>query len=111
MSTTKKETTKDKVEETTEDKNNKIVTLEIDGVDFNFNITRELYNSFAGKIAKASSPHQPMHNFLIDTIDNDQRTALVTIIRANPGSEMDIMTGVIEDYKPDLQVVVKKRKR
>jgi len=104
MSKDKKEIT----ETETVDKNKQAIELTISGIDYTFNVTREEYNGFVNKVG--AQKVGPAFNFLTATIETDSRTQLVHLMRNTPGAEMEIVQLVIEEYVPDLDIVVKKRK-
>jgi len=104
---TKKEIAETEVAET-EDKNKQQIELTINGTDYLFDVTREEYNGFVNKVG--AQKVGPAFNFLTATIKTEQRAQLVGLMRKTPGSEMEIVQFVIEEYTPDLEIVVKKRK-
>ncbi|MBL4755868.1 MAG: hypothetical protein JKY52_20020 [Flavobacteriales bacterium] len=92
----------------TEDKNKQAIVLCISGIDYTFNVTREEYNGFVNKVG--AQKVGPAFNFLTATVETDKRTQLVHLMRNTPGAEMEIVQLVVEEYVPDLDIVVKKRK-
>ncbi|MDC0598864.1 putative phage tail assembly chaperone [Gammaproteobacteria bacterium] len=86
------------------------VQLEVTAGDktFVFNITRGAYNKYINSITAANKVG-PSHNFLIMTIAEDNKTDLIQFIADNPGSEVVLAGSLLEDYTPDLDIVVKKR--
>ncbi|MBL4761392.1 MAG: hypothetical protein JKY93_01675 [Gammaproteobacteria bacterium] len=95
----------------TEDKNSQTIEIEIEDRDFKFNVTRPDYNDCVNQLATAKSKVATMHNFLMLTIDESNKSDLRQILKDNPGSETQIFQAVYNEYVPDLAIVAKKRKR
>ncbi len=89
--------------------NNQTIDITVGETDYTFNVTRDAYNRFIN--AATSKPVQAMTNFLTTTVTADQQAAFVELIKETPGAETQVFGAVIEEYTPDLGVVVKKRKK
>jgi hypothetical protein len=90
-----------------ENLNEKKITLEVKGVDFTFNVNRTEYNKYINSITQ-NSKVAPSHNFLMCTVDETQRATLRDFLKDTPASEVSIAGQVLEEYTPDLGIVVKK---
>lgn len=88
-------------------KNQKSITLKIAGTDFTFDVCRESYNNYLN-VSQAPNKVSGFHNFLIATVIPEHEDALVKLIDDTPGSEVAIASAVLEQYTPDLDIVVKK---
>lgn len=83
------------------------ITLTVRGTDFNFTVGRDDYNKYLNSIMP-NNKVAPHHNLLMSTVDDDSRDALRTLLKETPGADMNIGGALIEEYTPDLEVVVKK---
>jgi len=77
------------------------------GADLTFNIGREDYNKYINSVTQKEKV-APSHNFLVNTIAHENAEALKSILADNPGSEIQIASDLLEEYTPDLGIVVKK---
>ncbi|MGH1374398.1 MAG: putative phage tail assembly chaperone [Cellvibrionaceae bacterium] len=85
-----------------------LLDAEVNGTNFVFGMTRSAYN----KCINAMGPTNktvPFHNLLVSTIQADQKDELVKLLDENPGAELSIGALVIDQYTPDLDIIVKKR--
>ncbi|MFC6633531.1 putative phage tail assembly chaperone [Microbulbifer taiwanensis] len=88
--------------------NAQIIELTIGDKEITFEVTRDQYNKLINKLG----PNQkvaPMHNFLVETVRDENKPALLEILADYPGSEVGIGGELVEAYSPDLQIAVKKR--
>lgn len=88
--------------------NQQTIELTIGEQAITFEVTREQYNKLINKLGMDQKV-APMHNFLVETVRDDDKEALLEILANTPGSEVDIGGELIAAYKPDLQIAVKKR--
>lgn len=87
-----------------------IIELELeDSSILKFNIERDDYIKFINE-TKPNNKFDSMHNFLMRTIDDDSRDTLRKLLE-NPANTTELVGEVLEEYTPDIKVVVKKRKR
>ncbi|BBM04167.1 putative phage tail assembly chaperone [Microbulbifer sp. GL-2] len=89
------------------DENTQDFNAHIEGQDFVFKVTRGEYNSLVNVLGPGNKVNA-FHNFLVSTVSDDGKEALVKILANKPGSEITIGTNIYEAYTPDLNVVVKK---
>lgn len=90
-----------------ENLNEKKITLEVKGVDFTFNVNRTEYNKYINSITQ-NNKVAPSHNFLMGTVDETERATLREYLKNTPASEVTLAGHVLEEYTPDLGIVVKK---
>lgn len=74
----------------------------------NFQVTRESYNKLINKLGP-NNKVAPMHNFLVETVQDEDKAALLEVLAAVPGAEVNIGGELVEAYSPDLEISVKKR--
>lgn len=85
---------------------NKTIEMTINGKDITFHIEPDDYNKFVNEM-QPTNKVSPAHNFLMRTVDpacKDDLKELLTL----PGAAVDIVGEVVEEYKPDLQIIVGK---
>jgi hypothetical protein len=92
---------------TNENLNEKKITFDVLGRDFTFSVTRAEYNKYINSISQ-NSKVAPSHNFLMGTVMDTERATLREFLKETPGSEVTIASAVLEEYTPDLNIVVKK---
>lgn len=83
------------------------ITVTVMGKDLKFVITRDAYNKYINAMLPTNKI-APSHNFLVSVVDSENREDLLSILNSVPGSEIQIAGALIEDYIPDLSIVVKK---
>jgi hypothetical protein len=88
-------------------KNEQVINAEMCGNDFTFTINREDYNKYINATTQ-NNKVAPCHNLLMTTIDPKQKATLKTLLAENVGSEVQLASAVLEEYTPDLGIVVKK---
>ena len=91
--------------------NTQSIILDIKEQEVKFNVNREAYNAFVNGTAKGGNLTKTATNFLTTTVDAEHQDFLVQFIKDTPSSEMFICGLIIEDYSPDLEDIVKKRKK
>lgn len=89
------------------DKNQQTLSAEIAGNEFTFVINRDDYNKYINSITQ-NSKVAPSHNFLMTTVDQKDKATLKQVLKDNPGAEVQLAGAVLEEYTPDLAIVVKK---
>lgn len=88
------------------DKKISIITLEIGGVDFKFHVTIDHYNMFVNRLTTESKV-APAVNLCRDTlVDREQLSALNELL--DRGLALDIAGKLIEESRPQVEIVVKK---
>ncbi|BAP43932.1 putative prophage PSSB64-01, Orf24 [Pseudomonas sp. StFLB209] len=85
---------------------NREITLEVGTEEFTFSMTP----MDVTKYYNATTPNNkiaPAHNLLMNTIKQEQKARLKPLL-VNPIGAMQIASALLEDYSPDVEVIVKK---
>ncbi|WP_444894911.1 putative phage tail assembly chaperone [Microbulbifer sp. SSSA005] len=93
-----------------EDKNTQVIEVTVGDKEFVFNVTRSDYNKYINSVVP-NSKVAPSHNFLVNTVQPEDKAELVGVLKTSPGAEVQIAGAVLEEYIPDLAITAKKRKR
>lgn len=88
-------------------KNQANLSVTVTGVALSFTVGRDDYNWYINNITQ-NNKVAPSHNFLMRTVDGHCEADLKNILNDSPGSEVQIAGAVLEEYTPDLDIVVKK---
>ncbi|WP_445357283.1 putative phage tail assembly chaperone [Microbulbifer sp. ANSA002] len=91
-----------------EDKNTQVIEVTAREKEFVFNVTRSDYNKYINSVTP-NSKVAPSHNFLVNTVQAEDKSALVDLLKVSPGAEVQIAGAVLEEYTPDLGITAKKR--
>ena len=82
------------------------ITLEMGDKNFTFNLApQDVTKYFNGMTA--SNKVAPTHNLLINTVKADQRDELRALM-TNPVMTMQLAGVILEEYAPDVEIIVKK---
>ena len=92
------------------DKNKQEFTLELNGKDVDFTVTREHFNRYTNDI-NMNDKVAPSQQFVMRCVEEDSKENLKEYIKSTPGSEIDIAGALSTEYKPDTEIVVKKRSK
>lgn len=87
-------------------KNGKVLTATVRGNDISFDIGRDDYNKYINNVTQ-NNKVAPSHNFLMNTVDEKHKATLRDVLAQHPGSEVQIAGAILEEYTPDLDIVVK----
>ena len=87
--------------------NEQTLVADIAGTDFSFTVKRDDYNKYINSVTQ-NNKVAPSHNFLMTTVDEKQKASLKQLLASTPGAEVQIASAVLEEYTPDLAIVVKK---
>jgi hypothetical protein len=82
------------------------ITLEVGDKEFTFSMTPQDVTKYFNAMT-ANNKVSPSHNLLSNTVAADQRTELRTLL-ANPVMTMQISGALLEEYAPDVEIIVKK---
>lgn len=88
-------------------KNSQTLIATILGNDYEFVVGRDDYNKYINSVT-AKEKVAPSHNFLMQTVSPASLEQLKKVLEENPGAEVQIASAILEDYTPDLGIVVKK---
>ena len=83
---------------------NKEISLKIQGEAIRFNVTPELYHKYIDEV-QMTKKVAPAHNFLMRAVAKEDKDALRKILDL-PGAAVQIVGQVIEEYAPDLEILL-----
>ncbi|UUA73101.1 putative phage tail assembly chaperone [Cellvibrio sp. QJXJ] len=87
--------------------NGQVLKLTVKDIDLEFDIGRDDYNKYVNSVTQ-NSKVAPSHNFLMTTVNEKQRAELREFLKNTPGAEVQLAGALLEEYTPDLGIVVKK---
>ena len=87
----------------------KKIVIETGEQEFTFNVTGQAYNKYINSTTPTNKI-QPATNFLLDTVENEQKKELKALLQ-QPGAALFMLGTLIEDYQPEFNFSVKKSKR
>jgi hypothetical protein len=82
------------------------ITLEVGTQEFTFTLTPQDVTKYFNAVT-ANNKVAPSHNLLSNTVVAEQRADLRTLL-ANPVMTMQIAGALLEEYAPDVEIIVKK---
>lgn len=82
------------------------ITLEVGEKEFTFTLTPQDVTKYFNAMT-ANNKVAPSHNLLSNTVVADQRADLRALL-ANPVMTMQIAGALLEEYAPDVEIIVKK---
>lgn len=85
---------------------NRDITLEIKGTDFVFHLTPQDVTKYFNSTTNANKV-APATNLLMSTIKQEQKAELKPLL-ANPVTVLELAGALLEEYSPDIGLVVKK---
>lgn len=88
---------------------NRDITLEIGAQEFTFSLTPQDITKYFNATTQANKV-APAHNLLMGTVKQDEKAALKPLLE-NPVTTMTIAGALLEEYSPDVEVIVKKPSR
>jgi len=80
------------------------ITLTINGTAIRFDMTPELYNKYIDEV-QSSKKVGPTKNLLTRAVHSEDKEAL-KVLMAMPSSAMQIADALLEEYSPDIDIVV-----
>jgi len=83
------------------------ITLEVGEQEFTFNLTPQDVTKYFNALTQANKV-APGNNLLMTTVKQEQRATLKPLL-ANPVMVMQLAGTLLEEYAPDVEVIVKKR--
>lgn len=84
----------------------KKITLSIDGVDYEFNITGDAYEQLQNEM-QPDNKVAPMHNFLMRTLANQENKDTLKKL-CEQGLTLEIAGKLVEEFRPQVEILVKK---
>jgi hypothetical protein len=82
------------------------ITLEIGDQEFTFKLDPQVVTKYFNSTTQ-SSKVAPANNLLVNTVLQEQRASLKPLL-TNPVTVMELASALLEEYSPDLDVIVKK---
>lgn len=82
------------------------ITLEIGDKSFTFDLTPQDVTKYFNSVAQ-NNKVAPANNLLVNTVKQEQRAALKPLL-ANPVMVMQLGGTLLEEYGPDVEIIVKK---
>jgi len=86
----------------------KTITLTIGSTEFKFNVTVNDNSDYVDNIARGGSVTTGSHNFVMRTIDREQKEELKKLLTDSPGAEVQIAGTLKGEFSPILEIAVKK---
>ncbi|NRD73263.1 hypothetical protein HQQ94_08400 [Shewanella sp. VB17] len=86
----------------------KPITLTIGTTEFNFNMTANDHSDYIDIIGRGGSLTSASNNFVIRTIDKEQKEEFKKLLAESPGAEVQIAGTLKGEFAPILDIAVKK---
>jgi len=86
----------------------KTVILTIGNTEFKFNLTVNDHSDFVDSVSRGGSMCSASHNFVMRTIDKEQKEELKKLLAESPGAEVQIAGALKGEFSPILEIAVKK---
>lgn len=86
--------------------NSREITLEVGEKDFSFTLSPQDVTKYFNGMTQTNKV-APSHNLLSTTVNQEQRAGLRELL-ANPVMTMQIAGALLEEYAPDVEIIVKK---
>lgn len=86
----------------------KAITLTIGTIDFKFNLTVNDHSDYIDLIGRGGSITSASHNFVMRTIDKEQKEEFKKALAESPGAEVQIAGTLKAEFAPILDITVKK---
>ena len=84
------------------------IVLTIGQAEFAFNVTVQDNSDFADATARGASVTASAHNFLMRTIEPEQKEEFKKLLESSPGAELQIASHLKVEFSPVLEIAVKK---
>ena len=85
---------------------NRSITLERGDKEFTFNLSPQVITKYFNATTQANKV-APAHNLLMGTVKDEEKAALKALLE-NPITTMTLAGALLEEYSPDVEVIVKK---
>ena len=82
------------------------ITMEIGDKDFTFTLTPQDVTKYFNSVAQ-NNKVAPANNLLVNTVDQQERATLKSLL-GNPVMVMQLAGALLEEYGPDVEIIVKK---
>lgn len=85
---------------------NRDITLEIGDREFTFHLTPQDVTKYFNSTTN-NNKVAPANNLLVSTVKQEERATLKPLL-ANPVTVMELAGALLEEYSPDIDIIVKK---
>ena len=85
---------------------NRDITMEIGDREFTFHLTPQDVTKYFNSTTN-NNPVAPANNLLVSTVKQEERASLKPLL-ANPVTVMELAGALLEEYSPDIDIIVKK---
>lgn len=85
---------------------NRDITMEIGDRDFTFHLTPQDVTKYFNSTTN-NNKVAPANNLLVSTVKQEERASLKPLL-VNPMTVMELAGALLEEYSPDLGIIVKK---
>ena len=85
---------------------NRDITMEIGESEFTFHLTPQDVTKYFNTTTN-NNKVAPANNLLVTTVDQKQRASLKPLL-VNPMTVMELAGALLEEYSPDIDIIVKK---
>ena len=82
------------------------ITLEVGEAEFTFDLTPQDVTKYFNALTQTNKV-APANNLLVSTVKQEQRASLKPLL-ANPVTVMQLAGALLEEYAPDVEIIVKK---
>lgn len=82
------------------------ITLEVGDKEFTFTLTPQDVTKYFNSLTQ-NSKVAPANNLLVNTVDQKDRATLKSLL-GNPVMVMQLAGALVEEYGPDVEIIVKK---
>ena len=82
------------------------ITLEVGSLEFTFDLTPLDVTKYFNAVTQTNKV-APANNLLVNTVKQEQRAAMKPLL-ANPVTVMQLAGALLEEYSPDVEIIVKK---
>ncbi|MGP5566406.1 putative phage tail assembly chaperone [Pseudomonas helleri] len=83
------------------------ITLEVGDKEFTFTVTPQDATKYFNSLTQTSKV-APANNLLMNTVKQEERATLKELL-GNPVLVMQLAGALLEEYGPDVEIIVKKR--
>ena len=85
---------------------NRDITMEIGDPEFTFHLTPQDVTKYFNSTTN-NNKVAPANNLLVSTVKQEERASLKPLL-ANPVTVMELAGALLEEYSPDIDIIVKK---
>ena len=82
------------------------ITLEVGDKEFTFALTPQDVTKYFNAVTQTNKV-SPANNLLVTTVKQEERATLKPLL-ANPVTVMELAGALLEEYSPDIDIIVKK---